>query len=314
MLRFNGVPSRLVIIRNVSYIIEQQKLLTRSVYDRKLTDTLSHELLTPLNCVINLSEHLRSDLKSELKALADEVAAAGDNRAPSDPMAQMPRESIERLEDKRMRKGKQADYCELVWSSGKMLEFIIRSIISRQQYQDRNVIVKRSTKSAKEIEQSLQKVIAPFTYQMTRQKIKFKFINDIIAARGADSLYVANWDLLNQAVFYPIANAIKFNKMGGTVNFTLSMKEIDARSAYLQCAIEDSGVGIAPCKMKSLFKAFDLSKNDEGGRNSLFASTQGSGLGLSTTKSLILVQGGKVMVESEVGLYTRLTMIIKVQI
>ena len=54
-----GVESRLVLIRNVNYIIEQQKLKTRALYDRKLTNTLSHELLTPLNCIVNLSEQLK---------------------------------------------------------------------------------------------------------------------------------------------------------------------------------------------------------------------------------------------------------------
>ena len=37
-------------------MLEQQQLKTRAEYDRKLTNTLSHELLTPLNCIINVSE------------------------------------------------------------------------------------------------------------------------------------------------------------------------------------------------------------------------------------------------------------------
>ena len=55
ILKFNGLPSRLVIIRNVNYFAEQQKLLQKSIYDSKLTYTLSHDLLTPLNCITNLS-------------------------------------------------------------------------------------------------------------------------------------------------------------------------------------------------------------------------------------------------------------------
>jgi signal transduction histidine kinase len=62
VLSFLGTESRLVLIRNVNYIIEQQKLQTRASYDRKLTNTLSHELLTPLNCIVNLSEHLKVQL------------------------------------------------------------------------------------------------------------------------------------------------------------------------------------------------------------------------------------------------------------
>ncbi len=58
-----GVASRLVLLRNVDYIIEQQKLETRASFERQLTNTLSHELLTPLNCIINVSESLYEDFK-----------------------------------------------------------------------------------------------------------------------------------------------------------------------------------------------------------------------------------------------------------
>jgi len=55
-LNYSGESSRLILIRNVDYIIEQQKLETRASFERQLTNTLSHELLTPLNCIINISE------------------------------------------------------------------------------------------------------------------------------------------------------------------------------------------------------------------------------------------------------------------
>ena len=66
-LQFQGVESRLILIRNVNYVLEQQQLKTRAEYDRRLTDTLSHELLTPLNCIINMSEPLMLDAEDELK-------------------------------------------------------------------------------------------------------------------------------------------------------------------------------------------------------------------------------------------------------
>ena len=67
-LSFLGVASRLVLIRNVDFVIEQQKLQTRAMYERKLTNTLSHELLTPLNCIINLSEPLMEETQAKVDA------------------------------------------------------------------------------------------------------------------------------------------------------------------------------------------------------------------------------------------------------
>ena len=65
-LTYMGVPSRLVLLRNVDYIIEQQKLETKASFERQLTNTLSHELLTPLNCIINVSEGLHGESKDSI--------------------------------------------------------------------------------------------------------------------------------------------------------------------------------------------------------------------------------------------------------
>lgn len=114
-LSFLGVASRLVLIRNVDFVIEQQKLQTRAMYERKLTNTLSHELLTPLNCIINLSE----PLMEETQAKVDAKKKKG-NKTDS--------RSVEKLE-KLM---EEAQHYQLIWSSGKILEYTILSIINRQ--------------------------------------------------------------------------------------------------------------------------------------------------------------------------------------
>ena len=59
-----GADTRLVLLRNVNYVVEHSKLEQKAMYESKLTNTLSHELLTPLNCIINMSEQM------EIEALA----------------------------------------------------------------------------------------------------------------------------------------------------------------------------------------------------------------------------------------------------
>ena len=85
------------------------------MYERKLTNTLSHELLTPLNCIINLSE----PLMEETQAKVDAKKKKG-NKTDS--------RSVEKLE-KLM---EEAQHYQLIWSSGKILEYTILSIINRQ--------------------------------------------------------------------------------------------------------------------------------------------------------------------------------------
>jgi len=108
MLQYLGTPSRLIIIRNVNFIVEQQRLKTRAQYDRQLTNTLSHELLTPLNCIINLSQCLQED---------QEVC-----KNPSQNLS---------LEEKEAEAEEKQEMYEVIWSSGKILEFTIKSMINR---------------------------------------------------------------------------------------------------------------------------------------------------------------------------------------
>jgi len=44
-------------------------LETRASFERQLTNTLSHELLTPLNCIINLGESLKDESEYAVEKL-----------------------------------------------------------------------------------------------------------------------------------------------------------------------------------------------------------------------------------------------------
>ena len=126
-LNYIGVSSRLILIRNVNYIIEQQKLETRASFERQLTNTLSHELLTPLNCIINLSENLKDEGEYVIEKLVKKY-----NKKQSD-------RNGKKLQNAR----ETSSHNELVWSSGKILEYTIKSIISRQQYNEENRVIPR---------------------------------------------------------------------------------------------------------------------------------------------------------------------------
>lgn len=104
---------------------------------------------------------------------------------------------------------KRRDFCKYIWSSGKILEFTIRSIISRQQYGEDNVMIQRTGKTAEEIEASISEVIDPFRLQMSQNGIEFELQNKI---KDTQDEYLANWEMVNQALFHPMVNAVKFNK------------------------------------------------------------------------------------------------------
>lgn len=52
----------MIVIRNISVIIEFEKVKYENKYQELLTATMSHEMLTPLNSIINLSIYIEQKL------------------------------------------------------------------------------------------------------------------------------------------------------------------------------------------------------------------------------------------------------------
>ncbi|MGH9389567.1 MAG: sensor histidine kinase, partial [Vicinamibacteria bacterium] len=64
---------------------------------------------------------------------------------------------------------------------------------------------------------------------------------------------------------------------------------------YLEIAVQDNGMGIAPEDREGIFNRFRR------GRSSGISAIESSGLGLAIAKSLVELQGGRIWVESEPG-------------
>jgi signal transduction histidine kinase len=87
-----------------------------------------------------------------------------------------------------------------------------------------------------------------------------------------------------------LSNAIKFTNYGGV---TLSVDKSDSESS-LQFSVSDTGLGIAPEEIETLFDAFVQTST---GR----ATAGGTGLGLAITKKFVELMGGEIRVSSVFG-------------
>jgi signal transduction histidine kinase/CheY-like chemotaxis protein len=96
---------------------------------------------------------------------------------------------------------------------------------------------------------------------------------------------------LRQILINLLGNAIKFTSSGSVI---LRVDWADAPQPTLQFTVEDTGLGIAPEEMDTLFDAF---VQTEAGRQ----SQQGTGLGLPITKRFIEMMGGNITVASRLG-------------
>lgn len=87
-----------------------------------------------------------------------------------------------------------------------------------------------------------------------------------------------------------LSNAVKFTPAGGTV--TLEAHEEDSSCRIIAT---DTGIGIAPEDLESIFESFrQVGETTKGVR-------EGTGLGLAITRRLVEAHGGHISVDSELG-------------
>jgi signal transduction histidine kinase/CheY-like chemotaxis protein len=100
---------------------------------------------------------------------------------------------------------------------------------------------------------------------------------------------------LRQVLLNLLGNAIKFTQVG---RVSLQVKLIEGSDPHLYFAVEDTGPGIDPCELETIFEPF---VQTESGRN----SQQGTGLGLSISRQFVQMMHGEIRVHSVKGQGTR---------
>jgi len=99
---------------------------------------------------------------------------------------------------------------------------------------------------------------------------------------------------LKQVLLNLLSNAVKFTPVGGLVSIKLFQKPAsDANRSTFEFHVEDTGIGIDKDFIDKLFVPFERA------RNSTVSGIQGTGLGMSITKSIVDIMGGTITVESE---------------
>lgn len=103
---------------------------------------------------------------------------------------------------------------------------------------------------------------------------------------------------LQQIILNLLSNAVKFTKSGGKIIFALEEERVSDGKLILHVKVKDTGRGMSKEYMDRIFKPFEqetaLTAKEHGG----------SGLGLSITKNLVDLMGGKITVDSEEGVGT----------
>jgi signal transduction histidine kinase len=108
----------------------------------------------------------------------------------------------------------------------------------------------------------------------------------------------ADPDLLRRAVGNLVNNAVKYSPSGGEIGLRL---ECSDDGAWAIVSVSDTGIGIPPGELASVFERFRRGSN-------VIGRIAGTGIGLAGARQIIEQHGGTIEVESRLGEGTRFTL------
>ena len=136
----------------------------------------------------------------------------------------------------------------------------------------------------------LAETIASIRKQAEAKHVLLENRNGFAGLIHADKIRV------KEVLYNLLSNAIKFTPEGGTV-----WLESVTRDGFLEIAVADTGIGIAPEEHAAIFEKFyQVGDTAHGVR-------EGTGLGLAITKQLIELHGGSIWLQSQPGAGSRFT-------
>jgi PAS domain S-box-containing protein len=119
-----------------------------------------------------------------------------------------------------------------------------------------------------------------------------KGINLAVAAEPGVQHVYADRRRTVQVLINLISNAIKFTPQGGTIEVSADAGK-ESLSGFTFFSVKDSGCGIKKDDQDKIFEKFVQVASGE--------KVGGTGLGLSITKAMVVMQGGRITLESEPG-------------
>lgn len=188
--------------------------------------------------------------------------------------------------DKRLSQ-KQQDYIHIIGRSGEHLLNLLNDVLEMSKIEAGRMTLNQNdfdlSRLLKNIEEMFQLKV-----QSKGLKLNFKCSKEVPQYIQTDE------SKLRQVLINLVGNAIKFTEVGEVTlrcNYEKITNESNTIKHKLYFEIQDTGVGIAPQEIDSLFDAFVQTAS---GRN----SQEGTGLGLPISQKFVQLMGGKINIDS----------------
>ncbi len=177
---------------------------------------------------------------------------------------------------------KQAEYIDDIHSSGRHLLALINDILNLAKIEAGRMDLELSRF---DVAAAIHSALGVVRERANRQGITLVFEPDETLGQ-----WVADERKFKQIMLNLLSNAVKFTPDRGRVEV-----QATTTNAALEVSVVDTGVGIAPQHLSTIFDEFR--QLDPGNPR----SEEGTGLGLPLTRRLVELHGGTMAVQSEVG-------------
>ena len=177
---------------------------------------------------------------------------------------------------------------KIIFSSNHLLN-LVNDILDVSRIESGKITLNEEPFSLEELKQS---IVLLFEEQSRKKTITFTVDTERLVHTNvhADKLRI------EQILVNIIGNALKFTSAGGTVQVIMRERSF-APKGYTSfvCEVIDTGCGMNPDFLDKIFEPFERDEQAYPQR------IEGTGLGMTITKSLVHLMGGTIEVESELG-------------
>jgi CheY-like chemotaxis protein len=180
----------------------------------------------------------------------------------------------------------QAASVEQILRSGWYLLELINEIVDLSQLESGNLVLSMEPTSLSEVLRECQAIIVP---QGRKRSIKMTF-----PPYGIPYFVNADRARLKQVLISLLSNAIKYNRLNGTVVVDCAMSTNASTPERIRVSIGDTGAGLSPDMLPHLFQPFERLGLER-------SAEEGTGIGLVMSKRLVELMGGVIGAESTVG-------------
>jgi len=188
---------------------------------------------------------------------------------------------------------KQISYLDAIISSSENLLVIINDILDFSKIESGKLSIE---KVPFQLETIIEKVIKQIELKSLEKNITIKVIYD----PKLPKTIIGDPIRLGQILLNLINNSVKFTSEG-RIKIICTASKLDSDNVDVSFKIADTGIGMKKEMLEKVFEDFIQ------GDDSITRKYGGTGLGLTISKQLIELMGGKISVESELGIGTIFT-------